>query len=437
MAPSLDPCGGPRHALGWTPGDERGRHFQIFWAGQVLSMLGDAFALVALPLLVLELTGSVAKMGLLTAAAGAAQMAMGLSAGWIVDRFDRRQIMILCDVARALLFALVPVWGATIGPSMGLVYTVTVLAAALSALFAVGYVTAVPNLVGPERVTEANGRLTASQGVCFVVGPALAGLLCARFGPAAAVGINALSFVASAVSIAAIRIGRGRADPSAAAAHPGSGGALVGVRFVLRHPVLRAAVLCFSVLGMLGAGVVDLLIFLLKHGMSVGDGALGLVLSLGAVGAALGGVVTAPVRRRFGFGACFIGASALEAVAVAGVGLSPATYAVMGFALIWAAGTTVRKIITMSLRQQITPDHLLGRVTAAFWTLCFASAPVGAALATWTAERVGVRPVLVVTGGLLALTTALVGLTPLRLARPETAAHPTDLVSSRTIGGER
>jgi hypothetical protein len=105
--------------------------------------------------------------------------------------------------------------------------------------------------------------------------------------------------------------------------------------------------------------------------------------------------------------------------------------------VIWAAGTTVRKIITMSLRQQITPDHLLGRVTAAFWTLCFASAPVGAALATWTAERVGVRPVLVVTGGLLALTTALVGLTPLRLARPETATHATDLVSSRrTIEGE-
>jgi hypothetical protein len=80
----------------------------------------------------------------------------------------------------------------------------------------------------------------------------------------------------------------------------------------------------------------------------------------------------------------------------------------------------------MSLRQQITPDHLLGRVTAAFWTLCFASAPVGAALATWAAEHVGVRPVLVVQGGLLALTTALVGLTPLRLARPETVTHATD-----------
>jgi MFS family permease len=292
-------------------------------------MLGDAFALVALPLLVLELTGSVAKMGLLTAATGAVQIAMGLSAGWIMDRFDRRQIMILCDVGRAILFALVPFWGATIGPSMALVYTVTVLAAALAGLFAVGCVTAIPNLVNPERVTEANGRLTASQGVCFVLGPALAGLVCARFGPATAVGMNALSFLASALSLAAIRIGRGRADPFAAAAHRGGGGALDGVRFVLRHPVLRAAVLCFSVLGILGAGVVDRLIFLLKRGRNEGDGALGLVLSLGAAGAALGGLSTAPVRRRFGFGASFIGASALEAVAVAGVGLSPATYVAM------------------------------------------------------------------------------------------------------------
>jgi hypothetical protein len=80
---------------------------------------------------------------------------------------------------------------------------------------------------------------------------------------------------------------------------------------------------------------------------------------------------------------------------------------------------TVRGVVTMSLRQQITPDHLLGRVTATFWTLGFASAPLGAALATWAAEHAGVRPVLVVTGTLLLLVTGLAGFTPLRLARPE------------------
>jgi hypothetical protein len=145
---------------------------------------------------------------------------------------------------------------------------------------------------------------------------------------------------------------------------------------------------------------------------------------VGAIGAALGGIVAAPLRRRFGFGAAFLGASVLQAVAAAGMGLSPGTRAATGFAAIWSVGMILRGVVTMSLRQQITPDHLLGRVTAAFWTLGFASAPVGAALATWVAERAGVRQVLVATGVLLGLTTALAGVTPLRLARPESLPGP-------------
>jgi hypothetical protein len=142
-------------------------------------------------------------------------------------------------------------------------------------------------------------------------------------------------------------------------------------------------------------------------------------MGLGAGGAALGGLVAAPLRRRLGFGVCFIGSSVLQAFAIAGMGLSRASAVAMGFTAVWSAGMSLRGVVTMSLRQQITPDHLLGRVTATFWTLGFASAPVGAALATWAAEHAGVRPVLVVTGALTLLVTGLVGFTPLRLARPE------------------
>jgi MFS family permease len=398
------------------------RAFGVFWIGQTLSALGDAFAMIALPLLVLEVTGSVAAMGLVTAAAGVAQVVVGLSSGAIMDRVDRRRVMILCDVGRALLYALIPLGWVVVGPSMVLVYTVTVLGSALGTLFSVGYVTAIPSLVGPEAVTEANGRLMATQGVCFVLGPALAGLCSARFGPAAALGVDALSFVASAVSLAAIRFGRARSG--ARGEESGRGGVLAGVRFLLRHPVLRPTTVYFSALAILSAGVIDLLVFLLKHEMSQGDDGVGLVMGVGATGAALGGIVAAPLRRRFGFGAAFIGASVLQTLAAAGMGLSPSSHVATGFGVIWSVGMILRGVVTMSLRQQITPDHLLGRVTAAFWTLGFASAPVGAALATWAAERAGVRPVLVATGGLLGITTVLLFFTPLRLARPESVRAP-------------
>jgi MFS family permease len=398
------------------------REFGVFWIGQTLSALGDAFAFIALPLLVLEVTGSVAAMGLVTAASGVAQVVVGLSSGAIMDRVDRRRVMILCDIGRAGLYALIPLGWALVGPSMVLVYAVTALGSALGTLFSVGYVTAIPSLVGPERVTEANGRLMATQGVCFVLGPALAGLCSARFGPAAALGVDAFSFVASALSLAAIRFGGPR--PGASRGDRGQGGVLEGVRFLLRHPVLRPTTVYFSALAILSAGVIDLLVFLLKREMSQGDDAVGLVMGVGATGAALGGIVAAPLRRRFGFGVAFIGASALDALAAVGMGLSPGSHVATGFAAIWSVGMILRGVVTMSLRQQITPDHLLGRVTAAFWTLGFASAPVGAALATWVAERAGVRPVLVATGVLLGLTTMLAGLTPLRLARPESVPGP-------------
>src|SRR5690349_11240516 len=82
----------------------RNHQFNIFWSGQALSVLGDAFALLAIPLLVFELTDSVFQMGLITSASGVSMLIMGLFAGVLVDRMDRRRIMIWCDIGRVLVF---------------------------------------------------------------------------------------------------------------------------------------------------------------------------------------------------------------------------------------------------------------------------------------------------------------------------------------------
>ena len=99
----------------------RQRDFGIFWAAQTLSVLGDSFALIALPLLVLQATGSVARMGLLTAVGGAAAVAAGVFAGVLVDRVDRRRLLITCDLVRMVLYGLIPlVW--LFGPRIWLLY---------------------------------------------------------------------------------------------------------------------------------------------------------------------------------------------------------------------------------------------------------------------------------------------------------------------------
>ncbi|MDV9177283.1 MFS transporter, partial [Streptomyces sp. W16] len=279
----------------------RQRDFATFWTAQTLSVLGDSFALIALPLLVLQATGSVARMGLLTAVGGAAAVVAAVFAGVVVDRVDRRRLLIRCDLVRMALYGIIPlVWLS--GPRIWLLYVVLPLCEAVGTLFAVGYVTVVRGLVGTGQLTEANGRLNASAAAAGVLGPLGAGIVAAWSGPAAAVGVDAASFGVSAGCLVFVRF-RGRPDPEQ---RPERGGLWrdlrVGVAFLRGHPVLRALtalLFCFSFLTL---GLNDLVIYHLKHDLGRDDGTVGTVMAVGALGTIAGALLVARVRRRFGFG---------------------------------------------------------------------------------------------------------------------------------------
>ena len=165
----------------------RDRGFTVFLTAQTLSVAGDSFALIAVPLLVLRATGSVAQMGLLTGAAGAAAVVAGIFAGILADRLDRWLLMTACDLARMVLYGLIPLAWA-FHPQVWLLYVILPVCAAIGMVFQVGYVTVVPALSGPARITEANGLLYAAQSAAGVAGPLLAGLVSALLGPAGAIG---------------------------------------------------------------------------------------------------------------------------------------------------------------------------------------------------------------------------------------------------------
>ena len=140
----------------------RNREFNVFWAGQSLSALGDSFALLALPLLVFEATGSVVQMGLVTGTFGIGQVISGLVSGVIVDRVDRRRLMILCDVLRLVLYGSIPLVWLLIGPQLWLIYVVVGFGAMLGMTFSIAYMTALANLVDRDQLSDANARVNAS-----------------------------------------------------------------------------------------------------------------------------------------------------------------------------------------------------------------------------------------------------------------------------------
>ena len=144
-----------------------------------------------------------------------------------------------------------------------------------------------------------------------------------------------------------------------------------------------------------------------------------MVLAVAALGTVVGALVVAPLRRRLGFGTCWIGAVLLCGVAVGGLGMAGSVPPVAVLAAVYLGCTSVAGICSMSLRQQVTPDHLLGRVTAAFWTIHFSLGPVGVALLTWTAGRFGVEPACMASAALCFLLGAAALLTPIRQRTPE------------------
>ncbi|MFC6023502.1 MFS transporter [Plantactinospora solaniradicis] len=406
----------------------RGRDFPLFWSGQTLSALGDSFSLVAVPLLVLHATGSVARMGLLTGLAGAATIVAGIFAGFLVDRVDRRMLLIGCDLARAVGYALIPlVW--LVSPQLWPLYLIAPACAAIGMIFQVGYVAAVPRLVAPGQVTRANGQLYASYAAAGLTGPLLAGVLSAAFGPTAAIGIDAGTFAVSALGLCFVRLRAPAVAPvdersGTPAARGNWTDLLLGVRFLWRHPVLRALTVLLSFLTFLTIGLTDIFIYHVKHDLGRSDGDVGYVLAAAAAGTIVAALLVAPVRRRLGFGTCWIGAYALAGLAIAGAGLSgnvPAlAVAVTGYAFC----TATAGICSLSLRQQVTPDLLLGRVTSAFWTLHSALGPLGAAVLTVAVARYGTAPVCLAAGAVCLGIAAVATLTPIRQPRPELLPVP-------------
>jgi MFS family permease len=395
----------------------RNRGFNAFWASQILSVLGDSFSQLAVPLLVLDATGSVATAGLLTGVMGTTAVVAGLFAGVVVDRLERRTLLICSDLARLVLFAVIPIVWLTPRPPVWLLFVLLPLASAIGMVFQVAAVTAIRSLVSGAGVTQANGRLFAGTALASVAGPAMAGAVSGWIGPAGAIAVDAASFGLSAALLLLVRL------PARAAAAPETtpdGRArpwdelLAGARFLLRHPVLRPLTGLLTVFILLTYGIGDVVIYHLRHDLDQPDGTIGLVLTTGAAGTMIGSLVVPWLRRRLGFGACWIGSVALSGIAIATLSLTGRVFEVGALMAGYFCCVSIGGICSLSLRQEVTPEHLLGRVTSAFWTIHFSLGGLGAAAFTWLAQHHGTRVTFALAGaGCLAVAVAALS-TPIR-----------------------
>jgi len=395
--------------------------FRRFWFGQAASNLGDAFGFVAMPLLVFETTHSVAGMGTVTAVAAVGQLLAATCSGIVVDRVHRRHLMLGCDFARLALYAVLPLLAGLGALSLGVIYVVALLTSAASNLFMVAYLAAVANLVEPGEIAAANGRLQATQALAYVVGSALAGAVCASFGSAWALGIDALSFGVSGATLAFVQFRRDRAERATEPNQSPLRELLSGVVFLVRKRTLRALTLfqtSVALLGSVGVGaaVIDVMVYRLKVDFAETSSLVGASLALSSLGAVLGAVAAGRLAHGVGLGVLCTAGTALQGLGMLLGGLGhTVTFTVVG-GILWSGGLTFRAVAVTSLRQTLTPDALLGRVVSVGWLLIFSASAFGAVVVTRLAGRLGGANAMIYLGLALLAVGAAGAASPLRRA---------------------
>lgn len=354
--------------------------FWKYWTGQTISNLGSSITLFALPLLVYQLTGSAINLGLATAATGLPYPLFGLLLGAWTDRVNRKRMMIATDILRALIIATIPTFVLLHILAVWWIYVVSFIHSTLTICFSAGEFAAIPSLVGQDDLVTANGRIQASYSAASVLGPLLAGVLVAFMSIAMLMSLDALSFLLSAVSLAWIGISFNRTESKQKQRTSIGSDVIEGLRYVLRHPVLRNISIMMALVNFVFSSVAAEIVLFTKVQFHANNTQVGLFYSAGSVGIVVLALLAGPLRKRWSFSTVALGALMADGLLILLISLVHWYWLAL---VIWAceSGTGILfNINTGSLRQAIVPNAMLGRVISIAKVLAWSVIPLGALL---------------------------------------------------------
>jgi Na+/melibiose symporter-like transporter len=327
--------------------------------------------------------------------------------------------MISANLLRAVLLLAVPLLAWADRLELWHLYGILGLVGVGAVFFDLSYLSYLPSLVRREHLVEGNSKLAVSASVAEVGGPGLAGLLVQALTAPIAVLVDAVSYLASAVSLLAIR----SREPEPAQAgrlglHHLRREIAEGLRVVLGNRYLRAIAGEAFTYNLFVQFVETLFLLYAVEQLGYGPGAVGLILSGAAIGGLLGSVLAPRVVGRAGFGPTFLWSTALACAAPVLVPLAtgprPLVTAMIGVSFfVGGAGITVAVVASTSLRQSVTPDRLLGRMNASMRLASYTAIPLGSLLAGFLGGAIGLRPALLVGAAGFALPVLFILLSPI------------------------
>jgi MFS family permease len=360
------------------------RNFALFWSGALISNTGTWLQNVALAWVVLELTDSAFWVSMVTFTQFIPTLLFGLFGGLMADRLDRRRVLLVTQTLAMTFAAALAVVTWTGHASVATLLPIIGLAGITMAFNAPSFQAIIPDLVPPRLILDAVSLNSTQFSVARVVGPALGGLLLAKYGAGWAFGANALTFLAVIAALLAIRTTR--QDP------PTSSGARAlfgGVRAAYASPAITALLVATAIVSLFGAPVIALLSVMAKHELGLGAGGYGGLFAMFSIGAVAGALATGVVVRRFGLRLAIGTGMGVLALLIAGFAASR-NLAVSSLLLVGVGAVyTMSVSATNSGLQTGVPSSKRGRIMSLYMMAWGGLFPIGALIAGILASHIG------------------------------------------------
>ncbi len=378
----------------------RNRAYLALWGAKIVSASGSQMTQVAFPLLVLALTHSAATAGVAGAIRMLPYLLFSLPAGALVDHWDRRRVMLICDTGRALALGSIPIAVLFGRLSVAQIFLVALIEGTLFVFFDLAELAALPSVVPPNQMAAATAQyLSLTEGVTTLLGPALGGALFAA-GRSVPFLIDTISYVTSVITLRKIRLTaqpREGADVTGMSWNMLRGDIISGIAWLWRNPVLRTLTLYLGVNNALVAGEA-LLVIELANNYGAGTAEIGIALGIGGAGTVLGSLVAERVAARFAFNRLFIAVSWVVVPVWLLYAVVPAPLMLGVVMAMMGVLYTITNVSQFSYRMALIPDHLQGRVSSIIRLFVYGGMPIGLALTGTLIQRFGPTATVILLG---------------------------------------
>jgi predicted MFS family arabinose efflux permease len=367
----------------------KNRDYMLLWSGQVVSTLGSSAAAIIYPLLILAISGSPGAAGAAAALRALPYLLFSLPVGALIDRWNRKHVMIACDVLRAAAVLTIPLALWCDALTLWHVYAVAFTEGSLFVFFNIAEVAALSRVVPTSDLPRAAAQNEAAFGAAHIAGPSLGTMLFQTMGRAAPFVADAITYLVSAASLWKIKTDF---RPAATRGpHRLRAEIAEGLRWLWHQPLIRYMALLTGGINFVYAATPLMLIVLAKQ-MGASDLDIGLVFSIGGISGIAGSLIGGRIQRRFSFGQVITTVIWAQALLFPLYLVVPKFYLLGAvYALIYTLAP-VYNVVQFSHRLALIPDALQGRVNSSFRLLAFGFNPLGAALCGLLLEAFGSTP---------------------------------------------